>query len=326
MNPIFATPTPLLSIGRYVVAPGLLLLSAASHGDSMTVGYGRLEQQLTLANESQTLHPVGPSVALSLDFADDWLWSLDYQQLQDDQRLGNQINSEVEVDSWGTSLDYYLDNWSLTLYYSALQDDSVVSANTPTQSPKGFRSETGKTKTLGTTVGYGWDSGPWLYNLSASMGRSHWDLNTQALVPNGPNRPSILLRESSDGHATSLGASASVAYFWPLDKTGNGLMIGGLLSWQHELSGDTVQTVRNGRAVGNAGGRGVNNSGAGRNAAQATNATALQSLSGDDDYGQLLLYLSYDINAHWSVGVDGSVDLASVNNGTGWALSLGYFF
>jgi len=48
--------------------------------------------------------------------------------------------------------------------------------------------------------------------------------------------------------------------------------------------------------------------------------------SGDDNYGQITSYLSYDINQNWSVDVDTSIEVATTNNNLSWAMGINYTF
>jgi hypothetical protein len=52
----------------------------------------------------------------------------------------------------------------------------------------------------------------------------------------------------------------------------------------------------------------------------------ISSASGDDSYGQVSFYVSYDLNESWSVDVDTGIDIGTDENEIIWSLSFGYFW
>jgi hypothetical protein len=310
----------------------LLLLSTNAYADSVSVSYGQLEQEVTLQDSTVSLNPAGAALSLSVDFATNWQVSLDLQQWDDDEITQRQNDAMVDVDlrTLGGSLAYYLDNWSFSTRYGVSQDDTFISSVTH---PNVFRRDDSRSTSFGGSAAYGWASDNWFYNVSGGVQYSRWDLDSEITTsqgqnppqPPGQNQPSgppqqDLQMQRTSGNSTSLNASVSIARFWSLtDNTG--VLVGGLLSWNNVIDGDVVQITQN-RQNQNAGG---NNGGPG-NANQGGNNGTLRSLSGDDNYGQLAMYISYDLTPSWSVDLDVGVDIGSEYSATSWSLSLGYFF
>ncbi|NQZ12998.1 MAG: hypothetical protein HRT35_38120 [Algicola sp.] len=151
--------------------------------------------------------------------------------------------------------------------------------------------------------------------------------------PNDPPAPqSDLLTEINSGDSSSISTSFSVARFWSLTEN-TGVLVGAILSWNHMLSGDSVLVSSNGRNIPpNRAGQGGNNAPAvagaagGNNFNRAGNNNGLSSVSGDDSYGQVSFYVSYDLTESVSVDFDYGVDIGTDENDAVWSVSLGYFF
>ncbi len=324
---------------RYNAALLLLVFSPQSVSDSFNVSYGQLEQEVVFQDDIVSLNPTGAAVALSLDFADNWQVSVNYQQWDDDKnhlvqnnnQNQNLVNVDVDLTTWGGSLAYYLDNWSFSTSYSVSEDDTFISNQLR---PSNFRAEDTRSKSWGGNAAYGWASGNWFYNVSGGVQYSDWDLNTRTVnnQPSGPpgqGQPSPpqsnnVQIERNSGDSTSLSTSLSAAHFWPITEA-TGVLLGALLSWNYVVDGESVLVSRNGQNTGSFPGRFPGNS-AGGNNNQGGNSGALRSLSGDDSYGQLAIYVSYDLTSAWSLDLDTSVDIGSEYSATTWSLSLGYYF
>jgi hypothetical protein len=126
----------------------------------------------------------------------------------------------------------------------------------------------------------------------------------------------------NSGDATSASISGSAARFIALDDS-KGLLAGVMLSWHNTFSGDNSslsQTVGRNRNQPN-GPRG------GQNGGQAgQQGSGISSIAGDDNYGQLSFYLSYDLTPAWSVDIDTGFDLGTDTNEQVWSVGVGYYW
>lgn len=298
---------------------------AAPHcfADSLDLAYGQIEQHLALQDETLLLKPAGLSVFYGHDINERWNIAGFYQTMRDDDTLENQREIELDLVSYGGTVNYYQQNW----FFSAgvtLSDDEQNITFSP-QNP-GSREEDTEAVTLSTSLGYGGQSGNWLYDVSLGLQYSDWDIDTRVDNPpppqEGQNPPPAGDSKVSD-NSVSVNTSASLGHYWSLADN-RGLMAGVMLSWSYIVSGDSISDNQgvpsgaNNNGPRNPGGR---NSG-GRNGG----ASGLGATSGDDNYGQVLFYLAYDINNHWSLSLDGATELASDYSEQSWSINLGYAF
>lgn len=287
-----------------------LALSLSSHAHNFDLGYGQLEQQVTLQNETLTLNPAGLSAFLSLDLSPDWSFSVNYQSMNDDKNE-NQLNVDVELVSYGGSINYYRDNWFFSAGLSAVDDEQDVSVDGP---GPGDSEEYTQSTTLSTTLGYGWNKGNWLYDFSVGAQYSDWDIDTVMEIRQPGQRPETQSSSTSD-NSVSINTSVSLGHYWAMSDN-RGLLAGAMLSWSYILSGDSLVEQQN-----STGGRGGGRNGGGPGAGPGVGTS-----SGDDNYGQFLLYLSYDLNDVWSLSLDGATEIASDYSGQSWSVNLGYAF
>ena len=133
--------------------------------------------------------------------------------------------------------------------------------------------------------------------------------------------------EVNSGDASSISASFSIARFFQLDDS-RGVLAGAMLSWNHTFSGESALVSQTGRIF-----NGPNNRRGGQNISTGGNSnfdraagTGVGSFTGDDSYGQLGLYLSYDITESVSIDFDTGFDLGTDNNEQVWSVSVGYYF
>ena len=133
--------------------------------------------------------------------------------------------------------------------------------------------------------------------------------------------------ELNNGDASSISASFSLARFWQLDDS-RGVLTGAMLSWNHTFSGESALVSQTGRIF-----NGPNNRRGGQSISTGGNSnfdraagTGVGSFTGDDSYGQLGFYLSYDITESVSIDFDTGFDLGTDNNEQVWSVSIGYYF
>jgi len=293
----------------------LLTISSHSNAASIDISYGQQEYQVTLQDETVTLTPVGNAISFSSNLTDDLSMGLNYQNWQDDKNYDNRINTAVELSTIGASLNYYLDNWSFSTNYSRSEVDTKISGLKRKQNVK---NENIDSSSFGGSVGYGFAINDWFYGILISGLYSDWDFDKyQVKAQQEEGDPPKITTEKSSGDSSSISSSLSAAYYIPLDNE-TGLMLGGLITWNYLVSGDSILISRNGRDVNTRPNNTARNS--------TANSAALNSISGDDSYGQFALYASYDINDAWSVDIDTSINIASVYDAYTWSVSLGYLF
>jgi len=295
----------------------LLTLSSYSNAANISVSYGQQEYQVTLQDETVTLNPVGNAISFSTNLTDDLSMGLSYQNWQDDKDYENRVNADVELITYGTSLSYYLDSWSFSGNYSQSQVDTKISG---LKRKHNLKNENIDSASIGASIGYGFVKGDWFYGILVGGLYSDWDFDKyQVKASTEENEVPKVTTEKSSGNSSSISSSLSAAYYLPL-KGEKGLMLGGLFTWNYLLSGDSVLISRNGKNV--------NTRPIQRDTSKnvGANSTALNSISGDDSYGQFALYASYDLNAAWSVDIDTSINIASDYDSYTWSVSLGYIF
>jgi hypothetical protein len=300
----------------------LLLLTLTTHvsATNLNISYGQQEYQVNFQDETVTLNPNGKGAFFGTNLTDDLSLNLDYQTWQGDKNINNRFNTDMKLDTLGASLNYYLDEWSFSLNYSQYDIDTAVydlkkAAQTRNENTESF--------SVGGSLGYGFSSGTWFYGVLVSGLYSEWDFDKSQIKGKiKSNKAPKILTEKSSGDSTSISSSLSAAHYWSLSEN-TGVMLGALLSWNYLISGDSVLISRNGRNINTGANQRNTSRGTG---ARATNATALNSISGDDSYGQLAVYISYDISSSWSVDLDSSVNFESDSDAFTSSVTLGYVF
>ncbi|WDE00712.1 hypothetical protein [Thalassomonas actiniarum] len=298
---------------------GASLTSVNSFADSLDLAYGELEQHVELQNETLLLKPSGLSLFFSRDLNPDWNISAFYQSMSDDKSTGALLDVDVDVDlnTYGGNINYYQDNWFFSAGISISDDEQQISAG---GTRPGSRDEDTSALSFSTSVGYGDSKGNWLYDISLGLQYSDWEVDTDFDTPPGDNQPP---GSTSSDNSLGVNTSVSLGHYWSLADN-RGVLAGAMLSWSYILSGDTVSDSQN---TGGArlGGEGPRSPG-GRTGGSRTGATSLSATSGDDNYGQFLMYLSYDINSSWSLSFDTATEIASDYSEQSWSLNLGYSF
>lgn len=335
---------PLTMVG----ACALLGVTSQTYANSMSLSYGELKQPFIYMEQTVTFKPIGPALLMSFDLNDNWSLDFDYQSFDDALVNGNEFRSTTDLSSWGTGVTYFKDKWSLGLSYNNSTDKTYAEhARRPDEHNQKEQTDA---KSFGLSAGYGWLSGEMFYNFSLSAQMSDWDTNTDETVtrpspppppppgggeppppPPPPEPETEVIRDVNSGDASSLSASFSLARYWPLQDE-SGVLVGGMLSWNHTLSGDSVLVSSTGRRAppnrqgGQSGGgpRGGGAGGAGN--VNRAGGNSLSGVSGDDSYGQVSFYVSYDLTENWSIDFDTGVDIGTDNNDTIWSVSLGYFW
>ena len=319
------TALPRTTLTPLVFCSALLLCGTADAG-SLAIGYGQTEQDISLGDSQLALDPGGLSVLLSLDINDDWSINLDYESLDDEGRLEHLqpgdgqrpprqrvTNSELEINAWGLSSSYLLDNWSFgASYYQSDNDVDHVLQSTQ----RLLQTERADAKTLGLSAGYSWQPGQWFFGVNGGVQYSDWQ-STINRVERDTDSLATASRESGESWFVDISLSAS--RYWPLADE-QGIMAGGLLAWTANVSDDSAIVLHNG------GRRTPPRAALSRAGASSRTTASVSSFSEEDDYGQVVLFVGYDFNDHWTLDLDTTFALNSDNSGNAWSLSLGYHF
>jgi hypothetical protein len=299
----------------------LSLITGSVYANNVSLNYSQLEQQISLQDENILLKPAGAGVNVSFDLTSDLSLKFDYQAWQDDQQASDLSTVDIDLSTIGGSLSYLKGNWFISASISASEDNITYlkeRRNTP------YRAEKTQTTSLGINAGYNGLIDNWMYDFSVGMQYTDWTIDSEQVDnqappprPNDPNPP-LTNTSKTDENTTSISANAAIARYWQLTGD-NGVLAGAMISWNHQISGDndlasgntppppprTNTRTRVSRLAGNS----------------PTRAT-----SGDDSYGQVLLYVSYDLNSAWSIDFDTAIEVASDNNSQSWAAGLSYSF
>lgn len=315
-----------------LLVPALTLFATPlTLAHTLTLGYGETKQEITVLEKQVSLSPAGPSLQLSVDITPQWRTSISYQSLSDDdvdkQLIPRQqpkppraVNSDIDLDisAWGLSSSYYLDDWSFSAsYYQSDNDVKQVARERITTRQRELADATA----FGISAGYGWVSDDLFFNLSGGLQYSDWD--NEFRRKNNADNP-LNERSKESGDAWFVDASLSVGRYWEHDN-GAGLMLGAIFSWNVNLSDNAAIVLRNTPAI-TSGSRIPPRRSGGAPTNNAGGTTTIGSFSQDDDYGQLVVYGSYDINPDWAVDIDFATDINSSNHANSWTVSLGYNF
>ena len=345
----FVTSSLLLSLG----------ISLPAQASSISASFESLKLPVSYLDESVTLSPAGPGLSLSYDVNDNWSIDISHQDWQDDMVFNQLFSTDTELSSISAGVSYYDDSWSYSLFYNRSEDDTALVSLTQPELLN--RMDNTESSSMGLSVGYGWMSGDWFYNASLGLQQSDWDSRSIITVPrpapppqnggnggggqgggnngggngdgndNPPPPPEPVAdigEELNGGDASSVSASFSLARFWQLDN-GRGVLAGAMLSWNHTYSGDSALISQTGRMFNGPnnprGGQNIPTSGGNSNFDRAA-GTGVGSFTGDDSYGQLGLYLSYDVTESISLDFDTGFDIGTDNNEQVWSVSVGYYF
>jgi len=128
--------------------------------------------------------------------------------------------------------------------------------------------------------------------------------------------------QQNNGNYTMLSSGVSAAYMWSLsnDKV---IILGSMLSWSYQLSGDSQANNDSTMRVRNSSTR---NSTSRVNTGTRTAGQINNTLNGDDNYGQLVIYTAYDLTSTLSLDVDFTKNVATQNNEQSWSVGLSYSF
>jgi hypothetical protein len=298
----------------------LSLLVSSSYANNVSLNFSQLEQQISLQEENLSLKPAGPGVSLSFDLTSELILKFDYQAWQDNQQASNLSTVGIDLSTIGGSLSYLKNNWFYSASISASKDDITYLRERKTTP---YRTEDTQTTSLGLNIGYNGLIDNWMYDYSVGLQYTDWTIDSTQIEnktpPPRPGEPKAPLSNTTktDNNTTNINATAALARYWQLSGD-NSLLAGAMLSWNYQLSGDEALSSGNNPPPPRSNNP-VRPSGIGGNPIN-------RATSGDDSYGQVLLYISYDLTSVWSIDIDTAIEVASDNNNQSWAIGMSYLF
>lgn len=299
------------------IISSLCIISTSTLANNLTINHSQLEQYIALSNEDVLLNPAGEGVFLSLDLNEHWLIKFDYQNWQDKKQAISPTSLDLDLTSFGGNLSYVHDTWYVSTNIGFSEDDVSYTAN---QSHADNRQENTQVTALSVVIGNSWLKGSWMFDLSIGAQFADWSIENKIinskLAQQEGKPPEEISTTNSD--STSVIAGISAARYWELTQE-QGILMGVMFSWNYQFSGDRnleANTPPPPRPPAS------QQSTASRNI--STNPSRIT--SGDDNYGQIMTYLSYDITNNWSVDVDTAVEIASTHNSLSWAIAVNYAF
>lgn len=281
--------------------------------NNIAVNHSQLEHYIALPNEEVLLTPAGEGIFLSLDLNKDWTIKFDYQHWQANQQAISPVSLDLALTSFGSNISYAKNNWYISTSIGLSEDDVSYREN---QRRTDFRQEDTQVTSFSTMLGYNWLQGDWMFDASIGAQYADWSIknkkfNGERAQQNGkPSEEATITKDNT----STINIGISAARYWELTEQ-QGILAGVMLSWSYQFLGDEKLTEENRPPIRQGRLQLRNNAG---NTSRAT--------SGDNNYGQISAYLSYDINNDWSIDADTSVDIASENSGQSWAVGISYSF
>lgn len=279
--------------------------SFQSFGSALYIGHTRTEQDATLTNQAVEFKPVGQNVLLALDLNSNWSVSFDYAQQDDQASVNHNIVATSDSKSWGASLGYYWQDWSVSVAYGKWED--TQSLNDP--NPGNLYQRTTDTPSYSINLTRTWLSQHWFYGMSLSANYNDWDQKNQ-LRP-ARNRPPQNTTEQGNSSFISLNLLLNRRYEL---ENNQALTLGGNLGWNQKLNSTSQLSTHNGRPVNP------------RRQTSANHRLNVSAVTGSDSYGFISGFISYDVNPHWFVELGLSSDFSTDNNQRQWTVELGYLF
>jgi hypothetical protein len=299
-----------MSLQMHCVIPILFILSpwtfSNAQAGSVYLGYSQTEQLSVTKSRSLNFEPNGNVAFISFDLNDNLSLNFDYADLADGVSITNNVSDKLDIKSWGVGASYYWAAWSFSANYSFWQDDLITTLPNVEQTLFTQRSES---PSSAISLAYNWNLTAWQLGLMAGIHYGDWQ-QYQELI----NREKQAKQSSLNGGNSSF---VSVQVLMARIITVGGredLMLGGSLGWNQITSSGSAAIVRNGRNVGQI------------KKGSAANRLSASGVTGNESYGQLNLYASYNLNDDWLVDLDLNFDLGSEDNTQAWSVNIGYLF
>jgi hypothetical protein len=287
--------------------------------NSLSVSYESSSQFRSVLDTNIKMQPQGTTVSAVIDLSEQWQISLDYQKDQDDLIYKRALDTRLDLITFGGGLSYYGDELSLALYYSKSSDDFLT---TSTRNQANNQLDNSDSSLISVTIDHAWNHGNWFYDLSLSTQYNHFDNNSKLtrVIFNETLGKSVTeeLKQTSSGNYTMLSSSFLIAHLWPLAQE-KSIVVGSLFSWSYQLSGDSQNLSINTRRLNNT-----------SRVRTRINQSAIggvnNALTGDDNYGQAVIYLVYDFSATWSLDFNMTQNVATENNEQAYSVGVSYSF
>jgi hypothetical protein len=154
------------------------------------------------------------------------------------------------------------------------------------------------------SLAHSWDGSDWQVGLTMSIHYSNW--RQYHLLQNRLNE--VRQTGFDEGDSTFIGTSVSAAKVLPISPHTQ-LVVGGSIAWNYLTNDESLAVSRNGR-----------------NISQISQRTSSATVTGSETYGQLNVYLSYNICESWLIDVDSTFDVGGEENTQAWSVNLGYIF
>lgn len=291
---------------KQLVTLVVLAFCSGSHASSVYLGMQSNDTQVFLGDDSHTLTPGGPYIALNYDLNDYWSLNLDYARLDTKEDLSTPVSIDFESDNWGAGFSYYSHQWSVYYQFSGYEDQQFTD---DAGSAPSVNSETDSvTHSIGASY-YWLLDGNWQISNSIGLHYSDWE-QTITEIPDEPERPPMTVLDPGD--ATLLSVSVGVNKALTLIEDSD-LNLGFYASWNEVLQSDsTTNDATTGPNKSNPPDRNQN-----RNTFVA---------SGSESYGLVSAYIAIDIAQYWTLDMDTSIDFGVDDSSQSWRLSVGYQF
>jgi hypothetical protein len=181
--------------------------------------------------------------------------------------------------------------------------------------------ENSRSSLVSASIDYAWERQNWFYNLSLTTqyNRFNNDSELQKEVFNQVLQRKIttVLLENNKGDFTMLSSSALVARAWPLSSART-FVLGALFNWNYQTTGDSKLLSTSTKRL--------NNTSRVRTRTNSNASGVNNVLIGDENYGQVVLYASLDVSKFWSVDIDLTKNIATIQNERSYSLAVSYHF
>jgi hypothetical protein len=278
--------------------------SIPSLANTIYIGHSQSQQITAISERELHLTPSGISALVAVEPGEHWSLAFDYSTQEDQQSVTNLVRSRFSSDSWGVSLGYYWQDWSISLAYANWQDTLVL--NHDRDSRFQFERKT-DSPTYNLSLSHYWHAKNWYSSVTLGLSTNDWQQYTRFINSLGPQ--SVL--EKGDSTFTSLRVSGARTL---LTFTQGNLSVGGSVSWNQHLDSESATVARNGRHISQ-----ISN-------LRLRTQLSQQHASGSESYGQYNVYLSLELGGQWLLDMDSSWDYATDNNTHAWSVNLGYLF
>jgi len=293
----------------------LTVTSLHLSANQFSINYSQLEQLATFRDDSLRLNPSGAGAAVSFELSQDWNIAFNYQAWQDDGLISDVTSADADIHALSGSISYYQNDWFVSSILSSSKDKLLIKN---LRHSNNLEKEVNEINSLSILSGYSWQLDNWLYDISLGMQYNRWDINTEQRLHHQDQINDEIIIESSTDNSTAINLSTSLNYLWPLEGN-NGILTGMSVSWVRTISGNENQDS------GQQGLRTTSRFSSNTNR-QSTNSRSSLISSSDSSYGQVSLFLSYDLNENWAIDFDISTAISSDENSQSWSIGTAYYF